>query len=124
MKDKRPVNLALHTMKFPITAITSIGHRLTGFLLFILVPLSLWVLNDTLSSPDSFITTMQYLQSPWGKFLVWIFLSALLYHVVLGIRHLLMDIGLGESLQGGKIGAWLGIVCSTILIILAGVWIW
>jgi len=124
VNDKRPVNLALHTMKFPITAITSILHRITGFLLFFLIPLSLWVLDTTLNSPNSFVNTMNFLHSPSGKFWVWVFLSALLFHLVMGIRHLFMDLGIAETLRGGKVTSWLGIICSGILIILAGVWIW
>lgn len=124
MNDRRPVNLALYTMKFPVTAITSILHRITGLLLFFLIPLSLWVLNTTLSSPDSFTATMTCLQTPFGKFLVWMFLSALLFHLVMGIRHLLMDLGFGETFAAGKATAWLGLVCSAVLVVLAGVWVW
>lgn len=124
MNDKRPVNLALHTMKFPITAITSILHRVTGLILFFLIPLSLWALDSMLNSPNGFISTMSFFSCPWGKFLVWVFLSALLFHLVMGIRHLIMDLGIGETLHGGKTGSWLGIFCSAVLIVLAGVWIW
>ncbi len=124
MNDKRPVNLALHTMKFPVTAITSILHRVSGFILFFLIPLSLLALDAMLNSPNSFSSTMAFLNSPFGKFLVWVFLSALLFHLVMGIRHLIMDLGIGETLHGGKAGSWLGIICSAILIVLAGVWIW
>ncbi len=124
MKDQRPVNLALQTMKFPITAITSITHRITGLLLFFLIPLSLWVLDNSLNSPEGFDYVMQLLNSGWGQFFSWVFLSALLFHLVMGIRHLLMDFGLGETFLGARITAWSGIVCSVILIVLAGVWIW
>lgn len=124
MNDKRPVNLALTTMKFPITAITSITHRITGFLLFFLIPLSLWILDCSLNSPEDFDTTMKMLHSGWGKFLTWIFLSALLYHLVMGLRHIIMDFGVGETLRGGRIGAWLAIIISVVAIILAGVWVW
>jgi len=124
VNHKRPVNLALTTMKFPITAITSITHRVSGFLLFFLIPLSLWLLDNMLSSPENFDYVMMLLHSAWGKFLTWVFLSALLYHLVMGIRHLIMDFGVGETLKGGRIGAWLAIVISIITIVLAGVWIW
>lgn len=124
MKDRRPVNLALHTMKFPITAITSILHRISGFLIFFAIPLSLWILNSTLNAPDSFDHTMGILNSPAGKFGVWVFLSALLFHLIMGIRHLLMDLGIGETLKGGRLGAWAAIICAAIAVVLAGVWVW
>lgn len=124
MDKRRPVNLALHTMKFPITAITSITHRITGFLLFFLIPLSLWALSKSLSSPQNFDRLVAQLHSSLGKFFTWIFLSALLFHLVMGIRHLLMDLGMGEELRSGKFTAWSGIIVSAVLIVLAGVWLW
>ena len=56
--------------------------------------------------------------------MLWGVLSALLYHLVAGIRHLLMDAGLGESLEGGRLGAKILIVIAVVLIVLLGVWIW
>ena len=51
-------------------------------------------------------------------------MSALLYHLVAGIRHLVMDAGVGEGLESGQLGAKLLIVIAVILIVLLGVWIW
>ena len=62
--------------------------------------------------------------SPLAKLIVWGLLSALLYHLVAGVRHLIMDMGVGESLEGGKLGSKIVIVVSVVVILLAGVWIW
>ena len=62
--------------------------------------------------------------SPLAKFVAWGLLSALLYHLVAGIRHLIMDMGIGETLEGGKLGSKIVIVISVVMIVLAGVWIW
>jgi len=51
-------------------------------------------------------------------------LSALLYHLVAGVRHLVMDTGHGETLEGGKLGSKIVLAVSAVLIVLAGVWIW
>ncbi len=51
-------------------------------------------------------------------------LSALLYHLVAGVRHLIMDMGIGETLEGGKLGSKIVIVISVVLIVLVGVWVW
>ena len=40
------------------------------------------------------------LQSFLAKLILWGILSALLYHLVAGIRHLIMDMGIGETLRG------------------------
>lgn len=40
-----------------------------------------------------------------AKLVIWGLLSALLYHLVAGVRHLVMDAGVGETLEGGKRGS-------------------
>jgi len=51
-------------------------------------------------------------------------LSALLYHLVAGTKHLLMDMGIGEELESGLVAAKVTLAVAIILIVLAGVWIW
>ncbi|MCF7982485.1 MAG: succinate dehydrogenase, cytochrome b556 subunit, partial [Pseudomonadales bacterium] len=58
------------------------------------------------------------------KLIIWVVLSALIYHLVAGIKHLLMDFGIGETLKGGQVGAKLTLAISAALILLAGVAIW
>lgn len=105
-------------------AIASILHRISGFILFFIIPFLLWGLYLSLSSQQNFDNLHQTLSTPWIKFLVWCCLSAFLYHFVAGIRHLLMDIGIGEERKSGKVSAILAIVIAALLIILAGVWLW
>jgi succinate dehydrogenase / fumarate reductase, cytochrome b subunit len=62
--------------------------------------------------------------SPVAKLVIWGLLSALLYHLVAGVRHLVMDMGVGETLEGGKLGSQLVLAVSAVIIVLAGVWIW
>ncbi|WP_313304539.1 succinate dehydrogenase, cytochrome b556 subunit [Stutzerimonas balearica] len=124
MKSQRPVNLDLRTIKLPVTAYTSILHRVSGVILFIGIALMLFALDASLSSPEGFDEVRGYLSSPLAKLIVWALLSALLYHLVAGIRHLVMDTGHGETLEGGKLGSKIVIIVSAVLIVLAGVWIW
>jgi len=58
------------------------------------------------------------------KLLLWAVISGLLYHLIAGIKHLLMDLGIGETLEGGQTGAKLVVALSAISIILTGVWLW
>ena len=124
MKDKRPVNLDLFTIKQPLPAIASILHRISGVVVFVGVALLLYVLDKTLSSEEAFIAVQDFLDGAFVKLIVWGVLSALIYHFVAGCKHLLMDMGVGETLQGARIGARLVLVISAILIILLGVSIW
>ncbi|MEQ3637653.1 succinate dehydrogenase, cytochrome b556 subunit [Alcanivorax sp.] len=125
MNDKRPVNLDLSTIKFPVTAIASITHRVTGVAIFLALPILLWMLDRSLASPESFADLKELMMtSLLVKLVVWAILSVLLYHLVAGIRHLIMDIGVGESLEGGRRGAKLTYIISAVLILLVGGWIW
>ena len=124
VNDKRPVNLDLTTIKFPVTAIASITHRISGVVLFLALPILLWMLDRSLASPEGF-TDMQALASgALAKLVLWGILAALIYHLVAGIRHLFMDVGIGESLEGGRRGAFTVFAVSIVLILLAGVWVW
>ena len=58
------------------------------------------------------------------KFVLWAILSGLIYHSVAGVKHLVADFGIGETLEGGILAARLVIAVSAVLIILAGIWIW
>lgn len=124
MNNKRPVNLDLTKFSFPLPALTSIVHRVTGFALFFGMVFLLYALDLSLSGPEGFASIKECMDSVFAKLFVWAIVSALLYHLVAGIKHLLMDMGVGETLEGGVLGAKLTIVISIILIVLAGVWIW
>ena len=84
----------------------------------------LYALDKSLSSEEGFAEVQACLTSPLAKLIIWGLLSALLYHLVAGVRHLIMDMGVGESLEGGKLGSKIVIVVSAVLIVLLGVWIW
>ncbi len=84
----------------------------------------LYAMDKSLASEEGFGEVKACLTSPLAKLIIWGLLSALLYHMVAGIRHLIMDSGVGETLEGGKLGSKIVIAVSVILILLAGVWIW
>ncbi len=124
MNDKRPVNLDLTQFDFPLPALTSIVHRITGVALFVGVAFMMYALELSLSGEEGFKLIGEYLDSFLAKLICWGIVSALLYHLVAGCKHLLMDIGIGETLEGGELGAKATIAISSVLIVLAGVWIW
>ncbi|WED43189.1 succinate dehydrogenase, cytochrome b556 subunit [Legionella cardiaca] len=124
MNQKRPINLDLGTMKFPPMAIASILHRISGLVLFLLMPAMLYFLGMSLYSSDSFIELQHMLRTPLHKLLLWAFSAALIYHVLAGIRHLLMDAGYGEHLHAGRRSAILVIALAVIFTLLLGIWIW
>jgi len=121
VKDKRPVNLALGTIHFPLPAIASIFHRISGFALFGLLPLALWAWQQSLASAEKFEALRAGLPFKLGAILV---LSCVIYHLVAGIKHLLMDMGIGETLEAGRQLAFAVLVVSAALVVAMVVWVW
>lgn len=124
MKDKRPVNLEISTIRLPITALASITHRAAGIFLFAGMAVLLWALETSLRSPEDFAYVATLADSFWCKAIVWLVVAALIYHSVAGVKHLVGDFGIGETLEGGVLGTQIAIAVSAVLIILAGAWIW
>lgn len=124
MIDKRPVNLDIGTIKLPITAYVSILHRVSGVALIGAVGILLGLLAYSLKSAEDFASVQACLASVPMKLLMWAVLAAFIYHLLAGIKHLIMDMGIGESLEGGKRGATLVLVFAVVGILLAGVWVW
>lgn len=124
MNHKRPVNMDLATLKFPITAIASILHRLSGIGMFLLLPFILYVLCMSLHSRASFDDLQTMLTSHVMKFGLWLFLSCLAYHLIAGVRHMILDLGIGENIKSAKQSALIIIIIAIVAIIFLGVWIW
>jgi succinate dehydrogenase / fumarate reductase cytochrome b subunit len=127
VKDNpRPINVGigdLASFKWPITALSSITHRVAGVVLFIGVAFMLYALDLSLSSEEGFISLKEMMVSPVGKIITWGLLSALAYHFVAGIKHLVMDMGFGETLEGAQFAAKITLFFSAALIALAAIWV-
>ena len=125
VKKQRPVNLDLSTIRFPVTAISSILHRVTGVITLVALAILLWLLGLSLSSPEGFQHAATIMDGFFAKFIMWGILTALAYHAVGGIRHMLMDFGyLAETLQAGTRSAQVAFGITVVLSILAGVLVW
>lgn len=120
----RPVNLDINTIKLPIAAYVSILHRITGLILCAGVLVLLCLLNKSLASEIEFQDVRELMGSAPIKILLFVILVPFIYHLVAGIRHLVMDMGIGESLEGGRLSAQLVLGISLVLILVAGGWLW
>lgn len=123
MRSTRPKNLNLFTIRLPLTAITSILHRISGFILFLLIPIALWILQMSLDS-SGYDTLQNFMSGTLVKLLVWLILAPFCFHLVAGVRHLLSDLHIGNSKVGGKRAAITTLVVSFVLFILVGIWLW
>lgn len=124
VSTKRPVNLDLTKFKFPPMAMLSISHRISGVILFLFIPYFICILHQSVSSQNAFNLLQLAMHGFWMRLAMWIGLSATLFHLLSGIRHMIMDLGFGEGVQAGKWSAYTVFVLGFIVIILLGVWVW
>jgi succinate dehydrogenase / fumarate reductase cytochrome b subunit len=119
----RPKNLNFFTLRFPLTAIASILHRISGFVLFLFIPLILWCFSFSLDDAG-YDMVRDGFGTGYMKILIWMILAPFCYHLVAGIRHLLSDVHVGNTREGGKVAAMFVFGISALLIIMVGIWIW
>ena len=105
--DHRPVYIDLRKINLPVSALISITHRISGmYVFFITLPLMLALIYFSTESQNSFNELSLFLKS--HKFILgFIVLSfcILWYHILSGLRHLIMDAHIGESLLASKYSA-------------------
>tara|TARA_Y100000748_G_scaffold197360_1_gene165316 strand:- start:742 stop:1116 length:375 start_codon:yes stop_codon:yes gene_type:complete len=103
---RRPTFINLFLIKLPISAISSISHRLSGIAIFF-IALPTFVL---LFLTDYLVTN----QNEWNlekynfeiKLLLSVSLIALTYHTLAGLRHMLIDFSnYGHELHQAKFSA-------------------
>ncbi|WP_262927288.1 succinate dehydrogenase, cytochrome b556 subunit [Phytohalomonas tamaricis] len=122
---KRPVNLDLSSIQFPLPALVSISHRVTGVIMFVGLAFMLWAFSVSLSSPQGFEAVKDVMtDNALAKLITWGLLASVAIHFVAGIRHLFMDMHVADTLEGGQRTAQITMVASAVLVILAGVWVW
>lgn len=122
MKKQRPVNLDLTTIKLPAAGKASILHRITGVAMFFALLFVIWAWATSVASADGFALVAELMNGFVGKFVAIGTLSALSFHIIGGVRHLVMDMGYWEELESGNTSANVAIALWIILtIVIAGV---
>ncbi len=81
--------------RLPLAGIVSILHRISGLLIFLLLPFILYLLDKSLTSEISFEYFKGYVSHPLVKLVILALSWAYLHHFCAGVRHLLMDLHLG-----------------------------
>lgn len=121
---KRPKYLNLFQIKLPIAGFASILHRVSGFGLFLMLPLLIWLLDLSLRSPDSYQTFQAIVGHPLVKLLLIGLLWAFLHHFFMGIRILLIDIHVGVAKAQAGASAKAVLAVSLLLTVILGVKLW
>ena len=89
----------LTTYRLPPAGIVSILHRVSGIIMFLLLPFIIWMFDTSLSSDYSFARFKAAFNSGLGFVPGWFFklvalalIWAYLHHFIAGLRHLWMDV--------------------------------
>jgi len=123
-QNRRPINKNPLSIQLPVGAWVSITHRLSGLFIFLFIPLLLWLFQLSVVSPETFDVVKEYFDNLVIKFLLWSFLAALTFHLLAGIRHLLMDMHWGDSLRAARVSAKMVIVMAILIAVATVFWIW
>jgi succinate dehydrogenase / fumarate reductase, cytochrome b subunit len=108
----RPKFLNFARISFPVGAVASIGHRISGIVLACALPVAVLALQRSLRSEAEFDSLTDALRSPAGRAALVLIAWASAHHVFAGIRHLLMDVGVGASLAAGRASAYAALLAA------------
>ncbi|MFY8055596.1 MAG: succinate dehydrogenase, cytochrome b556 subunit [Limnohabitans sp.] len=109
----------LPTYRLPAAGIVSILHRISGAIMFVLLPLIVWMFDTSVSSEISFAKFKSAFTVGIGfvpgiivKLAALALIWAYLHHMIAGLRHLYMDMCHAVSKEFGKSSAVVTLVLS------------
>ena len=124
MSRPRPKHLDLTKIRLPVPALVSILHRASGAALFLCMPLLLWLWQESIASQQRF-DQLKAVASQWAVKLVLIgLLWAYLHHLCAGIRHLALDLHIGEELAAARASSWTVLIVSLGLTAIVALTVW
>ena len=105
MSAERPIFLNLARIRFPVGAVASMGHRVSGVVLVLALPLGVLALQRSLEGGA--LQLEGWMRLP-AALLAW----AAAHHLFAGIRHLLMEAGGGSSLPAARRSAYAALIAG------------
>ena len=130
--SERPVYRNIHvsqivSYRLPLAGIVSILHRISGALMFLLLPFIVWLFDLSVTSEvsydrfaNAFIAGIGVVPAWFVKLVVWGLGWAYLHHFIAGIRHLWMDATHSVTLQEGRLTAVATLASSLLLTLVLG----
>jgi succinate dehydrogenase / fumarate reductase cytochrome b subunit len=122
-KKSRPQYSNIHITqimhyRLPLAGLVSILHRISGALMFLLLPFVLYLLEQSITSEVSFERLHTIVAHPFSKLIILALSWAYLHHFAAGIRHLFMDMHVGLSKDGSRHSAFSVLAVSLFLTLL------
>lgn len=109
----------LPSYRLPVAGWVSILHRVSGALMFLLLPFIIWLFDTSLSSEYSFARFSAAFSAGLGfvpgwfvKLVALALIWAYLHHIIAGLRHLWMDVAHAVSKEFGRSSAIVTLVLS------------
>ena len=124
MSKSRPKYLDLLRIRLPVPAFVSILHRITGALIFLLIPVLLYLWQMSLQSPETFASFKAFIGHPLSKLAAIGLLWAYFHHFCAGIRHLALDLHYGTTLETARATSWVVLGLSAFLTLVFGALLW
>ena len=105
----------LSNYRLPLAGLVSILHRISGFLMFALLPFVLYLLDLSIRSEMSF-SYFQGIASHWfAKLVLLALVWAYMQHFCAGVRHLFMDVHVGIDKDSARKSAATVLIVSLLL---------
>ena len=122
--SQRPKYLDLSRIRLPLPALVSILHRISGMALFVFAWALLYLLQESLRSPE----THGHFTALTSHWLVKLFLIGMLWsflhHFFAGLRHLLLDLRIADDLGPARATSVAVLAISLVLTAILGVMLW
>lgn len=124
-KKERPQFRNIHVTqlsnyRLPLAGVVSILHRVSGALMFLLLPVILYLLQLSISSEMTFAHFAGIIDNPLAKLVLLALIWAYLQHFCAGVRHLFMDMHMAIEKDSARQSATIVLVVSLVLTALAG----
>lgn len=116
-----PVELGL---KMPAAGIVSLLHRVSGVILFLSIPVAIFMLDISLRNEAAFTDVVRFLSFPLVKLCSLVVFWALAHHLCAGIRFLLLDVHLGLHKPYPQYSAYATFAVSLLFTLFVGVKLW
>jgi succinate dehydrogenase / fumarate reductase cytochrome b subunit len=120
---ERPLSPHLQIYRWPVTMLMSILHRVTGASLYVGTLLVAWWLAAAGSGPAAYGTVSGFINSWFGRVILFGYTWALIHHMLGGIRHLIWDTGHGfgqQEREGLAVATLVGSITLTLILWFVG----
>jgi succinate dehydrogenase / fumarate reductase cytochrome b subunit len=120
---ERPLSPHLSIYRWPLPMMMSIAHRITGAGLYFGTLLLAWWLIAAGSGPNAYGKVGSFINSAFGRLILFGYTWALIHHMLGGIRHLIWDTGRGfapHEREWLALATLVGSVTLTVLIWIFG----